>query len=82
MTEECGICTPGNGNLQLCRNCFMLWYDSGITEAPVLAREARWRKANSFWPWGAGFQNGETRPRMDELKAMEELPLPDLETQP
>ncbi len=35
-----------------CKNCFMLWYDSGITDSDVLGAESRWRRENDWWPWG------------------------------
>ena len=72
---ECGCCTPGAPGGQLCQKCFMVWYDSGITSADVLAREARWRKSVGGWPWG------DKPVTLDQLKALEAEPLPDLKAE-
>ena len=54
MTEHpcsCGLGRPSNG--PFCRNCFRVWYDSGIQFADHLAAECKARKDGGFWPWGA-----------------------------
>lgn len=51
------------GKHQICQNCFMIWYDSGITDSAVLGKESRWRRDNDYWPWG------ERSPTYDEFKA-------------
>lgn len=70
--EGCSCCIAGHEGDRLCRKCFMLWYDSGVTEPPVLAREARWRKAEGFWPWG------DKSPTFTQIEAMEAGPLPEV----
>ena len=35
----------------LCRMCFMLWYDSGITSRERLRKESLWRAEHGYWPW-------------------------------
>ena len=70
MKDTCECCTPGELGNQLCRNCFKVWYDSGITSAPVLAREVRWRKEEGYWPWG------KSDATVAQLDALERLPLP------
>jgi len=72
---ECGCCVPGVSVERLCQKCFMVWYDSGIKEANVLAREVRWRKAGDRWPWGDG------QVTVAELEALERDPLPDLKAE-
>ena len=72
--DICWTCVPGATRKQgLCRNCFMVWYDSGITEADVLAREVRYRKANGVWPFGKI-----SLLTKEQLAEIETLPLPDL----
>lgn len=70
--KDCSCCVPGAQDQRLCQQCFMIWYDAGITEANVLAREARWRKAGGRWPWGAG------QATVAQLEALGTQPLPDL----
>jgi hypothetical protein len=76
--EECDCCTPGVPGVKLCQKCFMVWYDSGITSAAVLAREARWRKANGCWPWPAKDGTQGRLATLEELAALEHMPLPDM----
>ena len=45
-----GITIPDSS---FCRNCFMVWYDSGIQYADHLAADCKARKDGGFWPWGA-----------------------------
>jgi hypothetical protein len=72
MGDECYCCTPGTPGDRLCRQCFQVWYDSGITVAAVLAREVRWRKAEGIWPWSSRYET------VQELDALQSLPLPGL----
>jgi hypothetical protein len=62
MTETpvCSACgTPHDlrssawtGDRPICRKCFMLWYDTGITNTKELGAESNWRKSKGYWPWG------------------------------
>jgi len=76
--EECGCCAPEVDSERVCQKCFMVWYDSGITSAAVLAREVRWRKANGCWPWPD--KDGRLA-TLEELAALEHMPLPDMEAE-
>jgi hypothetical protein len=79
MGNECHCCTPGAQRDRLCTQCFKVWYDSGITVAAVLAREARWRKAEGIWPWPSHSADGAVRDAtVQELGALQSLPMPDL----
>ncbi len=55
MTETCHCCSaepPMSGAGTLGKNCFMLWYDAGLTNAAKLRKESLWRRKNEHWPWG------------------------------
>lgn len=83
-TNGCWCCVAGHSQRgRICTMCFMIWYDSGITEAPVLAREARWRKSEGFWPWGERQPPywAPPSPTLEQIAAMEQMPLPDLEAE-
>lgn len=41
-----------SGPGSLGRNCFMLWYDAGISGTERLSAESLWRKERGYWPWG------------------------------
>lgn len=70
--DGCSCCIAGHEGDRLCRMCLMVWYNSGITEAPKLAREARWRKARASWPWG------KVPVTVVELEELKTQPLPEV----
>jgi hypothetical protein len=72
MDDKCYCCTPGTPGAALCTQCFKVWYDSDTTDAAVLARETRWRRAEGFWPWSSH------NATVQELEALQGLPLPDI----
>lgn len=62
MPSECSCCHPDlPWEGRLCRNCFMVWYDSGITSPAVLSRETVWRRVEGYWPWGKVDEHGNHR---------------------
>ncbi len=76
MDDKCYCCTPGTPGAALCTQCFKVWYDSDTTDAAVLARETRWRKAEGVWPWSS--HNAGRSATLQELEALQSLPLPDI----
>lgn len=39
---------------KMCSPCFVIWYDSGITNAEHLYAERKAREDNGYWPFGKG----------------------------
>jgi len=75
MTDEtpevCRCCEaepPNAGTGSLGKNCFMIWYDSGITDAAKLGKESKWRRENGHWPWG------KTIPKVADLETLHSTP--------
>ena len=55
MTDQpCSVCLGHHTDSPFCRNCFQVWYDSGVLCGEHLAAECKARKYGGFWPWGAG----------------------------
>lgn len=71
----CMICTPGAPQAEFCTKCLILWFETGESRPPYLARQARWRRREGFWPWGGA----RDVPTAGQLRRVQRLALPRVE---
>ncbi len=53
MPVKCKCCghDVGKKDGKICSDCFMIWYDYGLTDGCEIGRCCNYARANGFWPF-------------------------------